>query len=119
MKHMKTAFMLMLGMVFLSCNKMLENANINNNNPSDVPLPGLLPAAEVSLAFNAAADFSIHSSIFIQQISGIGGFAVNDDKYNFSPAIFDTTWRNAYTRVLNNLFIIIKKAESTNAPVYS
>jgi hypothetical protein len=116
---MKPIFVLMLGLVFLSCNKMLENANINNNNPTDVPLPGLLPAAEVSLAFNIAADFSIHSSMFIQQISGIGGFAVNYDKYNIPPAIFDTAWRNAYTKVLINLSIIIKKAESENAPVYS
>lgn len=49
----------------------------------------------------------------------MGGFAVNDDKYNFSTTNFNAPWGTAYTKVLNNLSIIIKKAESSNAPAYA
>lgn len=106
-------------LIAVSCSKTLEEANVNPNNPSDVPLTGLLPSAEVALAYNIAADYSIHSSVFIQQISGIGGFAVNDDKYNFSTANFNNPWNNTYTKSLINLAIINAKANVSDAPVYA
>ncbi len=102
-----------------SCGNLLEDANINKNNPSDIPLAGMLPSAEVALVYNNAADFSLRSSVFIQYISGIGGFAVNEDRYDFATSNFDGSWGKAYTAVLNNLSRIIKKAENTNAPRYA
>lgn len=105
--------------VLFSCGKLLENTNDNKNNPSDIPLSGLLPSAEVAVTYNNAADFAIRSSIFVQHISGIGGFAVNDDKYDFSTSNFDGAWANAYGKSLNNLAQIIKKAETTGAPRYA
>ncbi len=112
-----TVFILFL--LAASCSKVLENANANKNNPSDIPLAGLLPSAEVALAYNIAGDFSIHSSLFIQQISGIGGFAVNDDRYNFSTGDFNGPWGKAYSKVLINAAIIIDKANALNAPNYA
>ena len=120
MKYKLVYVVLLFSVVITSsCSKQLENANINKNNPSDIPLAGLLPAAEVALAYNIAADFSIHSSVFIQQISGIGGFAVNDDKYSFSTTNFNGPWGNAYSKVLINLSIINTKANTLNAPYYA
>ncbi|MBO9150836.1 SusD/RagB family nutrient-binding outer membrane lipoprotein [Chitinophaga sp. GCM10012297] len=102
-----------------SCGNLLEDANINKNNPSDIPLTGMLPSAEVALVYNNAADFSLRTSVFVQYISGIGGFAVNEDRYDFATSNFDGSWGKAYTNVLNNLSRIVKKAESTNAPRYA
>lgn len=98
---------------------MLEDTNVNNNNPSDIPLSGLLPSAEVALSYSLAANFSIRSSIFVQHISGIGGFAVNEDRYDFSTGSFDGAWTDAYTKALNNLAQITKKAEASNSPKYA
>ena len=119
MKYKLVYVVLLFSILITSCSKQLENANINKNNPSDIPLAGLLPSAEVALAYNIAADFSIHSSIFVQQISGIGGFAVNDDKYSFSTTNFNGPWNDAYTKVLINLSIINKKANESDAPYYA
>ncbi|HEX5150961.1 MAG TPA: SusD/RagB family nutrient-binding outer membrane lipoprotein [Parafilimonas sp.] len=119
MKYKFLYFLSAISITIISCSKVLEKANNNPNNPSDIPLAGLLPGAEVALAYNVAADYSIHSSVFIQQISGIGGFAVNDDKYNFSTANFNGPWNNAYTKTLINLSIIINKANASGAPAYS
>lgn len=118
-RYMKGLVIIMTIPVLFSCSKLLENTNVNKNNPSDIPLTGLLPAAEVALTYNIAADFSIRSSIFVQHISGIGGFAVNDDKYDFATSNFDGAWANAYGKSLNNLSQIIKKAEASGAPRYA
>ncbi|MBX2924839.1 MAG: SusD/RagB family nutrient-binding outer membrane lipoprotein [Chitinophagaceae bacterium] len=118
-KYIKWLTIVTVMPVLFSCSKMLENTNINKNNPSDIPLTGLLPAAEVALTYNIAADFSMRSSIFVQHIGGIGGFAVNDDKYDFATSNFDGAWANAYGKSLNNLLQIIKKAEAAGAPRYA
>ena len=102
-----------------SCSKLLEKTNINKNNPSDIPLTGLLPSAEVALAYTIGGNYSIRTSLFVQQIAGIGGFAVNEDRYDFSTTTFDGAWANTYGDVLNNLDQIIKKAKATGAPQYA
>ncbi len=114
----KYAISVSLILLFLSgCD--LEGTNVNPNKPQEVPLGGILSGAQVSLVYSYAADYSIKTSIFIQQISGIGGFAVNDDRYNFATSAFDAPWSRTYTNILLELKQLETLALQRNSPHYA
>lgn len=97
----------------------LDEANVNPNKPDEVPLSGILSGAEVSLVYGYGADYAIKTAVFIQQISGIGGFAVNDDRYNLAVSAFDGPWSRTYTNVLIELRQLEELAIQRNSPHYA
>lgn len=114
---MKTKYLFLIFMILLSCD--LEEVNIDPNKPKEVPLSGLLAGAEASLVYAYAADYSVKTSVFVQHISGIGGFAVNDDRYNLATSAFDGAWGKTYTNVLTELKLLDELATERSAPHYS
>lgn len=111
---------LIFSLLLLSVNACdLEETNINPNKPQQVPLSGILSGAQVSLVYGYAADYAIKTSVFTQQISGIGGFAVNDDRYNFATSSFDGPWSKTYTNILLELKQLEILAINRNSPHYA
>lgn len=107
----------MVLLLTVSCD--LEEVNVNPNKPREVPLSGILSGAQVSLVYGYAADFAPKASIFVQHISGIGGFAVNDDRYNLDASAFNGAWGKSYTNILIELERLAELAGLRGAPHYS
>src|SRR5690606_32948870 len=110
-------FFFMVLLLTVSCG--LEEVNVNPNKPREVPLSGILSGAQVSLVYGYGADFAPKASIFVQHISGIGGFAVNDDRYNLDASAFDGAWGKSYTNILIELKRLAELAELRGAPHYA
>lgn len=115
---MKARYLFILSAMFLIASCDLEEVNVNPNKPRAVPLGGILAGAQASLVYAYGADYSLKTSVFVQHVSGIGGFAVNEDRYNIATSAFDGAWGKTYTNVLLELKELSTLAQERNATHY-
>lgn len=108
-----------LSVAFGGCKKFLD-INTDPNNPTDLPLTQILPAAEGGLTFNLSmtvGGINSAASTFTHQIVNT---RVND--YIVDPFSFQTAWGYSgagygmYPGVLLDLETIINKGTAQNAP---
>ena len=108
---------MLAGVFYLSgCSDFLD-INKDPNNPADAQLNQLLPAAEFAVGYNlgnVTGGFSNAASTFVHQVVN---FRV--DQYNITGVYVNNTWNGMYSNALNNLQIIIDKAETGNHPRYA
>ncbi len=89
-----------------SCKDGLD-INTDPNNPIDVPVSQILPAAQVAIGYNlgtVTGGLSNAASTFVHQIVS---FRV--DQYNITGDYVNNVWFGLYANGLNNLEIIIRK----------
>lgn len=106
--------------IFFGCQKNFLDINIDPNNPIDLPLTRILPAAQGGLTFNlgmAVSGLNAATSTFSHQIvnSRVGDYIINGTS-------FQNSWSSAganyglYSGVLYDLQTIINKGNAQNAP---
>lgn len=114
LKNMKLRIFILLIItgVFTSCENYLD-VNTDPNNPTTVPLSGLMSVASVRTASNTA-NMGYHTSYFVQYLAGpnAGG---NTDTHQEINA--NSTWVGIYN-VMSNLSDLELMAEEQEAPNY-
>lgn len=113
----KILLFLVIALTLTGCSNWLD-VNDDPNNPKDIPMSMLLPEIERSIAetFNAGEGIGQDLGVYTHQLTtreapdkyGVGG---NEYYLNLS-------WSKTYVNVLQNLDMLIQKAENENTPYY-
>lgn len=105
-----TAFFL----AFSACE--ISSTNENPNQATDTSIDNLLPHAQVNLAYGLGGDISQYNSVLTQQIAGTNREHGNIARYNFSSARAGDVWTsNLYAGSMNDLYLIMQRAEESEA----
>lgn len=101
-----------IGYLFSSCSKELDNAAINKNNPEDVNISELLPSAEAALAYTVGNQYAIYGGVWAQYWTqgSTGSQYLKNEQYNLTNTDQDRPWGQLYAGTLNDLKIIKSKA---------
>jgi Starch-binding associating with outer membrane len=105
--------------VMPSCNFINEEVNIDPNNPVDVSMKDILPAAAVPLAYNVGGDVGRYLSLWTQHHMGFDRQHLSFDVYQLTESDINAAYDNFYTTILSNLDIVRRKAGETGAPHYA
>ncbi len=120
---MKKILYSMMAVAFLwgmsSCNFINDEINIDPNNPTDVSMKDLLPAAAVPLAYTTGGDLGRYLSLWTQYHMGFDRQHLSFDVYQLTESDVNATYDNYYTSILSNLDIIRQKAATLGAPHYA
>ena len=95
-----------------SCKKTFD-INVDPNNPADVPIKTLLPAAQVDLAYTLGGEGTRIPATVVQYYAGHRGQPLNYAQYNIQSADLDYLWTNMYSGVLKDLRAIIDKGTAS------
>lgn len=113
------AFVVGLFALTPACNFVDYDLNTDPNNPSDVGMPQLLPAAEVGYAYNLGGDMGRYISLWSQHHMGGDRQHLAIDVYQLTESDINNLWGNIYGNVLSNLKIINEKAAEAGSPHYA
>lgn len=102
-----------------ACKFVDYDLNIDPNNPADLSVKQLLPAAEVSYAYILGGDMGRYVSLWSQHHMGFDRQHLAFDVYQLTESDVNATWDNCYTTVLSNLRIIREKSVESNSPHYA
>jgi hypothetical protein len=94
-----------------SCEKDFLDINIDPNNPADVPLNQLLPAAEVSMAFYLGQNTDGWNNACATFVHQVVNFRV--DQYTMTGTQYNAQWAAFFSGPLRDLQIIINKGTAT------
>ncbi len=101
------------------CDKDLNDASINPNDPSDVPPGLLLSGAASDLAYTHGGDFARFTAIFTHHLDGTSRqFGDSYQEYNMAQNDFNTNWNNVYS-ALTNLSKLKTKSDDNGYDHYS
>ncbi|MEO1052462.1 MAG: SusD/RagB family nutrient-binding outer membrane lipoprotein [Bacteroidota bacterium] len=94
-----------IGVLALSATSCEEFFDINDdpNNPVDVTAGQLLPAIQVTTAFNMGNAMQRATGALVQRYAGIGNQIGRYDTYDFQTADFNNAWARTYAGVLLDL----------------
>lgn len=108
--------LIVLAMVFVSCEHELD---INNdpNNPTEVPLATLLTASEVNLAYTLGGDGTRMPASIVQHYAGHRGQPLDYGQYNITSADTDGLWESIYD-ILIDLRAVEDKSNINNDKIY-
>lgn len=106
--------------IFGGCQKNFLDINTDPNNPTDLPLTQILPAAEGGLTFNLCQNvggINSATSTFIHQIvnSRVGDYIIDGSNFQAAWSYSGATY-GVYSGVLYDLQTIINKGTAQNAP---
>ena len=108
----------MASMIFISACE-LEEANINKNDPTEVPVNVLLPFNQERLADMMAGPLQVMTGIFMQYYEGIDNHPHPVQSYIVNEAIYvDWEWNDYYNGPMENLHQMLLKAEEDSAYYY-
>ena len=113
--HIVSAMLLLGAVTFTtSCQKDFGDTNVNNNEPSDVPVNILLPSTQASLAYTLGGDIARFNAVLDQNVTGASRQFFGYNEYRFTEEDFDGLWNNMYAGNMNDLNRIIEKANAEN-----
>jgi hypothetical protein len=101
-----------LGLILSSCNKDLDNAAINRNNPENVDIAELFPSAQQHIAYTIGNSFAIYGGVWAQYWTQ-GSTArqyLDNEKYIVTNANQNRPWSQLYSGALTDLKFIKTKA---------
>jgi hypothetical protein len=102
-----------------SCEKDLNDASVNPNDPADVPPGLLLTGATSDLAYTHGGDFARFTGIFTHHLDGTDRqFSDSYQKYNMAQNDFNTNWNNVYS-ALTNLAKLKSKSDASGYDHYA
>lgn len=118
----KYIFILFLGMMVstTSCDRTLEELNVNPNNPPDAPIELILPSAQGYTAISVTGtDLAWYSSLFIQHTAGVWNQMFDTDRLILSNDLVNNTWSfGLYPGALMDLKVLKDKATEQEAWEY-
>ena len=104
----------MLGLSLFSCEKIVDDLNVDPNNPTDAP-------ANLTLTGTQLSNMVVQEGIASLLVSIWSGYATGHDRqwrdyanYNMTSGNFDGEWNNVYRGTVNNAQITIEKAMALN-----
>jgi hypothetical protein len=111
-----------LSVILGSCQKNFLDINTDPNNPTDLPLTQILPAAEGGLTFNLCQNvggINSATSTFVHQIvnSRVNDYVIDGSNFQNAWGYSGGTY-GVYPGALNDLQIVINKGIAQNAPHY-
>lgn len=101
-----------IGFLFSSCTKALDEAAVNKNSPEDVNIAEILPAAEHAITYTVGNQYSIYGGVWAQywtQGSTASQYLKNE-QYTLTNTDQDRPWNQLYAGALNDLKIIKSKS---------
>jgi Starch-binding associating with outer membrane len=101
-----------LGFIFSSCSKDLDEAAVNRNNPEDVSISEIFPSAQAAVAYTIGNSFAINGGIWAQYWTQ-GSTArqyLDNEKYSITNSNQNRPWSQLYAGALNDLKLIKSKA---------
>lgn len=114
MKYIFKSIMLVLLISFASCEKSLEEVNIDPNNSPSAKDANVLTAAQGYIAYNV--DYELNgnmSHLWAQYYTwGIGVSIGNEERYVAQPNDFDNYWIRSYASALTDLKFLTKSEDS-------
>jgi len=113
------SFLLLFALLFInSCD--LEEANINPNDPTEVPANVLLPFNEESVARLMGGTGQVMAGIFMQYYEGVDNHPRQVQLYVVNEALYvDWDWNDYYDGPMINLKKMIEVAHQNNAFHYA
>jgi len=94
---------------------ILEDINVNKNNPLDVPSHLLITDAMTKTAFSVTgSDFAFYASVYVEHNVGIYNQMYNAEIRSGEPSLattYNNTWGSAYENLYNLKIIINKTSE--------
>lgn len=126
MKTFKNKIVIVISSIFLlgsaSCEKFYD-INEDPDNILDAPLPQLLTSATVNIGFTGGSDLLRYSSLLSQQFSGQSSGSETQtqqyEKYQIAGSDANNVWASIYATTLNDLELVINKADASNSPHYA
>lgn len=114
-KFLKIAGLLSLSAtMFISCNWIDPEINVDPDSPSDVPMNLMLPAIQQAMGYNLGGnDFILPTNSWMQQLDGVDRQSYTVSRYQYQPADVNNVWNNVYASILMNTATLINKAEKT------
>ena len=89
---------------FLACEDFIGgDINIDPNKPASVPISGILPQIQISLADSYGGSFSRWNSMFVQHVEGVARQWSGYNQYVIPPTRFDDVWGDYFENVLVEL----------------
>lgn len=119
-KILKIGVGLFLLLAFTSCEKWIDTGlNVDPNNPEKVSYSLVLPTIEAGLEYQFGGDLSRPTSIWMQQLSGVGNQSRAYDVYNYTQSDVDNVWRwGMYAGPLKDLKIMLDDAKADSSYHY-
>lgn len=120
MKKLLYIPMLLCLMIFASsCEKSLEELNIDPTKPSDVNLNLLMPEILSSSAFNEGNNPNRVAGIVMQQLYGLDAQQLAYNSYVLGEDVMNNYWNTGlYAGVLRSCDVIITKSAEAGRPFY-
>jgi len=98
---MKNILLTLVALSIFSCEHFLGgDLNVDPNKPSTVPITGLLPHVQISVADTYGGSFSRWNALFTQQVEGVDRQWASYNEYQIQPVEFDGVWGNYYENIL-------------------
>jgi hypothetical protein len=127
-KIMKTIRNITLFLAFIllfsitACEKFFD-INKDPDSISDAPLSQIFTSATVNVGFTGGSDILRYSSLITQQFSGQSSGAETQtqqyEKFLISGSDLNNLWTSVYATTLNDLELVIEKANASNSPHYA
>lgn len=113
--------LIMLMVITVSCKKWIDpEINVDPNQPADVSLNTLLPAAEMGMGYALGGDLKYAASIWMQQMAGGANQPLAYDRYVFTQSDVDNVWKwNLYAGPMMDCKVMMDKAAETGNPYYN
>lgn len=117
---MKQLLYTLLLFLLLASACKLEELNVNPNDPIDVPMSTLMPAAQQSVARVHSGDAALIASIFSDYFIGFDALVQPLERYVVDNDFFmRPVWRDFYTTAMPTLGIIVEKGDESASPHYA
>ena len=99
-------------MATFSCEDFIGgDLNVDPNKPNTVPVSGILPQIQISLADTYGGSFSRWNGLFTQQVEGVARQWSSFNQYEITPNRFDDSWSAYFENVLVELRTVTASAE--------
>ena len=104
-----------------SCEQWIDpDMNIDPNQPINVTVELMLPAAQGGIAYSAGGELSRYTGYWVQHITGIANHAGRHETYATNEADVENLWRYyTYGGTLMDLRTMIDQATEEGAPHYA
>ncbi len=105
--------------LLVSCDSWIDpNLNIDPTSPRDVSMNVVLPTTQAAISYVAGGDFYRQLGLFTQHFTGYDRQHLGYYNYQLNENTFENAWNTMYSGPMNDLYILIKKAQELESPHY-
>lgn len=120
MKRLVLGFCVLSVSLLISCNSWIDSGlNTDPTSPKDGSFAVVLPTTQVGMAYVLGGDLGRYTSLITQHNVGVDRQHLGIYQYVIKENDLDNAWRfNLYGGPMNDLYILMKKADDTKSPHY-